>query len=195
MAGPFAVPAPPDVGPIGSLIGPPPFIPSFSELQPGPMDSIASLSALPSTLSTMSSSAPSLVVVLMSPTTNSATHGGPTLATSAASTSLVSTPNLTFPVASPQPTTKLLTVTVAATTANETITREVNVTATAANISYVTLPLSSAAAAATSVEDSSTPLPSATDIGDPLYKAASTLKADRITLFVFFSIIMLTAVS
>jgi hypothetical protein len=98
-------------------------------------------------------------------------------------------------VASPQPTTKLLTVTVAATTANETITREVNVTATATSISYVTLPLSSAAAAATSVEDSSTPLPSATDISDPLYKAASTLKADRITLFVFFSIIMLTAVS
>jgi hypothetical protein len=105
----------------------------------------------------------------------------------------VSTPDLTFLLASPQPTTKLLTVTVAATNANETITREVNVTATPASISYVTLPLSSAAA--TSVEDFSTPLPSASALGDPLDKAASTIKADRITLFVFFSIIMLTAVS
>ncbi|KAK5446245.1 hypothetical protein LTS15_009941 [Exophiala xenobiotica] len=193
MAGPFAVPAPPDIGPIGSLIGHPPFIPSFSDFQPGPMDSTTLLSPSPSTLSTMTSSATSSVVVLMSPTTDSAAHGGPTLATSAASMSLVSTPDLTFLLASPQPTTKLRTVTVAATTASETITRPMNVTATPASISYVTLPLSSAAA--TSVEDFSTPLPSASAVGDPLDKAASTIKADRITLFVFFSIILVTAVS
>ncbi|KIW51385.1 hypothetical protein PV05_10112 [Exophiala xenobiotica] len=212
MAGPFSVPAPPGRGPIDPLFGLP-FTPSFSKFQPDPMDSTTSLSPSPTTLSSMTSSATSSVVALseilsnpppfsplesvdsmltVSPTSDSATQGGPALATSAPSTSLISIPSPTFLLAWPQPTTKLLTITMPATTANKTVTTQVTVAVTTASISTVTLPLSSSA---TSAENFTTPLPSASAVDDPLDSITTITHISQIAIGLVFGILFLTAAS